>query len=296
MKTTLSKKAKNALAVSLILVLALALAIPAFGAQTETSAVADTAAGDSEKKPQPTLLETVRDNAAYVASFAGIIAAAFLVAAGFEHIARKKNGEKPVSRARRAAAIGVFSALSFVLFLAEFPLPFLAPPFYKLDFSEIPALVGAYAFGPVAGVLIEFIKIALKLAVKGTTTAFVGDLANFVVGCSFILPASIIYHFNKSKKGAWISGAVGSLSITLFGSLFNALYLLPAFSALYHMPLDAIVAMGGEIIPAIKDVPTFALFAVAPFNLIKGPSVTLFTILVYKKISPILKYGVRKGR
>ena len=261
---------------------------------TESAAPADS--GDKEQKAEPTLWESIRQNAAYVASFAAIIAAVFALAALFEHIARKKTGEQPIPPARRSAVIGVFSALAFVLFLLEFPLPFLAPPFYKLDFSEIPVLIGAYAFGPVAGVLIEFVKIVLKLAVKGTSTAFVGELANFVVGCSFVLPASIIYEFNKTKKGAFISGGVGTLSIAAFGSLFNAVYLLPAFSALFHMPIDVIIGMGHEIIPAISDVPTFAFFAVAPFNLIKGASVTLVTLLVYKKLSPILKYGRKKLR
>lgn len=305
MKTKPFSKAIGVVLAALILAIALAASVFVFADAAESGTVAQSAAESesaaesdqsekSEEKSQPTLFESVRDNAAYFTSFAVIIAAAFALAALFEYLARKKTGEKPISRARRAAVIGVFSALSFVLFIAEFPLPFLAPPFYKLDFSEIPVLIGAYAFGPVAGVLIEFIKIALKLAIKGTTTAFVGDLANFVVGCSFVLPASVIYHFNKTKKGAWISGGIGTLTITIFGSLFNAIYLLPAFSALFHMPMEAIIGMGSEIIPAIKDVPTFALFAVAPFNLIKGASVTLFTMLVYKKISPILKYGLQK--
>lgn len=184
--------------------------------------------------------------------------------------------------------IGVFSAIAAVLMLFEFPVPF-APSFYELDFSEIPALIGAFAFGPVAGVMIEFCKILLKLFMKGTSTAFVGDLANYVIGCSFILPASIVYLFKKTKKNAIAASALGTLIMTVFGTMFNAIYLLPAFAALYGMPLDVIVGMGTAINANITSVTTLVIFAVAPLNLLKGGSVSLVTMLVYKKLSPILK-------
>ena len=115
------------------------------------------------------------------------------------------------------AMIGMFSAVATILMLFDFPLPF-APGFYKLDFSELPILVGTFAFGPAAGVMMEFVKILLKLFIKGTSTAFVGDLANFVIGCSFILPASVLYTFRKSKKTAMIACCAGILCMTVFGS------------------------------------------------------------------------------
>ncbi len=162
---------------------------------------------------------------------------------------------------------------------------------FPFHFSEIPVLIGTFAFGPVAGVMIEFCKILLKLIFKGTTTAFVGDLANFVIGCSFILPASIIY-LNKKKKSTAIAGSVtGTLCMTVFGTAFNAVYLLPKFALLYGLPLDEIVAMGTAINPAIQSVATLVVFAVAPLNILKGGSVSLVTMLVYKKLSPILKEG-----
>lgn len=151
------------------------------------------------------------------------------------------------------------------------PCPF-APSFYELDFSELPALVGAFAFGPVTGVVIEIVKILLKLLIKGTSTAFVGDLANFVIGCSFILPASAIYHFNKNKKNAIAGCVIGTLILTLFGTAFNAVYLLPAFSRLYGMPLDSILAMGSAVNPLMSEgsIVSFVACCVAPMNLIKG--------------------------
>ncbi len=233
----------------------------------------------------------VSQNVLFVFAFLGIVLAMFLVAYFFEKKAKKRNHDTTrVLTTRKMAMVGMFSAISVLLHIFDFSIPFLAPPFYKLDFSELPALIGAYAFGPVAGVLIESLKILLKLVIKGTSTAFVGDLANFVVGCSFILPASIIYDFKKTKKNAIFSCVTGTVVITIFGTIFNALYLLPTFAVLYGMNLNDIIAMGTAINANITDVTTFALIAVAPINLIKGSMVSLLTLLMYKKISPILKH------
>lgn len=235
------------------------------------------------------LWTSVKDNVVFVLVSIGIAVALFAVAYIAEKISKKKNGDtERILSTRKIAMIGVFSAIAAVLMLFEFQVPF-APFFYELDFSEIPALIGTFAFGPVAGVMIEFCKILLKLFMKGTSTAFVGDLANFVVGCSFILPASIIYMFKKTKKNAIIASVTGTLIMTVFGSMFNAVYLLPTFATLYNMPLDAIVAIGTEINGNITSVSTLVLFAVAPLNLLKGASVSLITMLVYKQLSPILK-------
>lgn len=242
------------------------------------------------------LFTKVAENALYVAGFLGIIVAMFVIALILEKAAQKKRGVKePIFHTRKMAAIGMFSAISTILMLFEFPVPF-APSFYELDFSELPILIGAFAYGPAAGVMMEFIKILLKLFIKSTSTAFVGDLANFVVGCSLILPASVIYSFRKNKKTAIISCIVGTLVLTVFGTAFNAVYLLPAFSKMYHMPLDAILAMGKEVNPLMtKDsIVSFVVACVAPLNLLKGTSVSIVTLLIYKPLSPILKAG-RKG-
>lgn len=242
-----------------------------------------------EKKMNNGLWNTLVENAMF--AFESVIIAVILTAAAYaaEKLLKKKNGDKErILTTRKIAMIGVFAAIAAILMLFEFPLPF-APSFYELDFSEIPALVGAFAFGPVAGVMIEFCKVVLKLFIKGTSTAFVGDLANFVVGCSFILPSSIIYMFRKTKKSAVCSCVAGTVCMTVFGTMFNAIYLLPAFAKLYGMPLDTIVGMGTAVNSSITSVTTLVIFAVAPMNLLKGGSVSLITMLIYKKLSPILK-------
>lgn len=237
------------------------------------------------------LFQSVAENAVFVLEFLAVIVALFVVAVLLEKAGQKARGIKePVFTTRKMAMIGMFSAIAMILHLFDFPL-FFAPGFYKLDFSEIPILVGSFAFGPAAGVLMEFIKIVLKLFVKGTSTAFVGDLANFVVGCSFILPASAIYAFRKTKKSAVLACVVGTVILTVFGTAFNAIYLLPAFSKLYGMPLEDILAMGAAVNPMVAEnnILSFVAACVAPLNLIKGFSVSLVTLLIYKPLSPIIK-------
>ena len=239
------------------------------------------------------LVSTVAENVTFVLEFLAIIAALFVAALLLEMAAQKKRGVKaPVFTTRKVAMIGMFSAIAAILMLFELPLPF-APTFYKLDFSELPILVGTFAYGPAAGVMMEFIKILLKLLIKGTTTVFVGDLANFVVGCSFILPASVIYVFRKNKKSAVVGCIVGTLTMTVFGTAFNAIYLLPAFSKLYGLSLDTILQMGSAVNPLVTEgsIVSFVAACVAPMNLLKGGVVSIITLLIYKPLSPIIKTG-----
>ena len=236
-----------------------------------------------------TLFESVKDNVFFVLQFLAINIAIFVIAALIQQWERRRAGTTgKIMTTRMIAVTGIFSAISAVLMLFELPV-IVAPGFYKFDFSELPALIGAFAFGPVAGVLIEFIKIILKLMIKGTSTAFVGELANFIVGCSLVLPASVIYFSGKSKRSAIAGCVTGTIIMTVVGSAFNAIYLLPKFAQMYGMPLDAIVGMGTAVNSHITSVSTLVLFAVVPLNLLKGGVVSLITIFVYKKISRILK-------
>ena len=180
----------------------------------------------------------------------------------------------------------MLAAISGVLMVIEIPL-FFAPSFYKLDFSELPVLICAFYLGPVSGVVCEFLKVLIKLLLKGTSTAFVGDLANFLVGCSFVLPAAIVYQKTLSKKGAVVSLAVGTAVMTVFGSFFNAWFLIPRFAVMYGMPLEAIVSMGTQINGAITNLSTLVLFAVVPFNLLKGVLVSLLTFFLYKRVEKL---------
>ena len=184
--------------------------------------------------------------------------------------------------------IGMLGAIAVVLMLFDIPLPF-APSFYKIDFSEVPILVGCFAMGPAAGALIELVKIVLNLVINGTDTAFVGEIANLIIGCALCVPAGIIYKRKKSKKGALIGMGVGILCMTVLGCFINAYILLPTYAAAFNMPIDSLVAMGTAVNSNIQSLFTFVIFAVAPFNLLKGALVSLVVLCIYKKISPILK-------
>lgn len=231
------------------------------------------------------LWNTVQDNVGYVLVCLAVFVALFAVALAVERMWLKLPRQ---SAARRPAYIGIFAAMAALLMYFELPLPF-APSFYQIDLSEVPVLICSFSLGPVAGVVCELAKIILKLLLKGTTTAFVGDFANFVVGCSFVLPATIIYHRCKTKKGALVGMVAGTVVMSLFGSFFNAVYLLPAFSVLYGLPLDQLVAMGTAVNGMINSVSTMALFAVLPFNVVKGAVVSLLTTLLYKRVERLLR-------
>ena len=230
------------------------------------------------------LLASAKENLTFILVSALIIAGIIIVAA----LAQKYICKSMPKRrgARYVAFVAMFGAIAAVLMLFEIPL-FFAPSFYKIDLSEIPVLMCSFYLGPVAGVICELLKIIVKLLLKGTSTMFVGDFANFVVGCTFVLPASIIYHVKKSKKTAIIGMASGTAVMTVFGSLFNAVYLLPKFATIFGMPLEAIIGMGTEVNRAINSVSTLVLFAVVPFNLLKGIVVSVATLFLYKRLEPI---------
>lgn len=193
--------------------------------------------------------------------------------------------KRTVTSARRVAIVGICAAIATVLHMLDFSVLFLAPGFYKLDFSEVPVMLCGFYLGPTATVACEGVKILLKLLFKSTSTAFVGDFANFVVGCSFVLPAAIIYRFCNTKGGAITGLLLGTAVMTVFGSAFNGVYLLPKFAELYGLPLESIIAMGAEINAGIHSVTTFVLLAVAPLNLLKGCLITVLTLLLYKRVA-----------
>ena len=232
----------------------------------------------------------VMENLGFIAMCILVIAALALLAKYSERFFPERRA---VSPARRVSIIGICSAIAMVLHVLDFPVLFLAPEFYKLDFSELPVLLCGFYLGPTATVACEGIKILLKLMTKGTSTAFVGDFANFVVGCSFVLPATFWYHIHKSKHSAVIGLILGTLSMAVLGSAFNAIYLLPKFSQLYGLPLETIVAMGTAIRGGVSSVTTFVMLCVAPLNLLKGAMVSVLTMLLYKRVARPL-FGIHR--
>lgn len=228
------------------------------------------------------LWNTILNNVSFVAVCAAIIAGLYLAAKLSERLLPQR---RKVSPARRIAIVAICSALAAVLHMLDFPLLFLAPEFYKLDFSELPVMLCGFYLGPSAAVACEGLKILLKLLLKGTSTAFVGDFANFAVGCSFVLPAIIVYHTKKTRTSALLGLLLGTGVMTVFGTAFNAWYLLPKFAEIMSVSIDIILSAGSAICGKINSVWSFVFYAVAPLNLIKGISVSVLTMLLYKRVA-----------
>lgn len=199
-----------------------------------------------------------------------------------------KDRRVGIKSARGITAMAMLSAISVILMLFEIPLWF-APSFYEIDFSEVPVLIGAFALGPLAGVVIELLKILLNLAINGTMTMFVGEFANFLIGIAFVVPAAIIYQRKKTKKSAMIGLVIGTVFMVLVGAVLNAYVLIPAFANAFQMPIETIVEMGTMVNPGIQSLWDLILLAVVPFNLLKGVLVSFVTGLIYKGVSSLIK-------
>ena len=137
--------------------------------------------------------------------------------------------------------------------------------------------------------LVELVKILLNFVMTGTSTTGVGEIANFIIGCSFCVPAGLIYRKNRTRKSALIGMATGTLLMIVIGCFVNGFVLLPTYAKAFGMPIDALVGMGTAVNSHITSLSTFVMFAVAPFNLVKGIVVSLVVFLIYKKISPIFR-------
>lgn len=185
------------------------------------------------------------------------------------------------------AKVSILGAIAFVLMMFEIPLP-IAPSFYKLGLDEVPVLLAGFSLGPGAAVATEALKIVLNLLFQGSDTAMVGELGNFLIGLSFVLPATLYYRNHKTRKGAYIGLLIGTLCLGVCGGILNYVMLIPMYSYFYGLPIDTIIAMGSAINPLITNRFTFCLFAVVPFNLIKGTVVSLIVALIYKRVSKIL--------
>lgn len=200
----------------------------------------------------------------------------------------KEKQKSQTQKVRNMVSMAMLAAVAVVLMMFKVPLPFL-PSFYKLDISELPVIIGAFAMGPWAGVVIGLLKNLLNLLVDGTTTAFVGEFANFLIGCSYVVPASLLYFRRKSKKNAVAGLLLGTLVCIVVGCLVNAYLLLPAYGKAFHMDMEALIAIGTKVNSSIDSLLSFVIFATAPFNLLKCGLVSVITMLIYKPISRIVK-------
>ena len=176
----------------------------------------------------------------------------------------------------------ILAAISAILFMVEIPVVL----FYKLDVSSLPVLLGTFALGPIQGLIIQAIKSLLGLL--HSTSQGVGELADFLMGAAMLLPAGIIYHFVRNRKGAILGMGAGTIVATIVGVLSNLFIMIPFYSVAFGMPIESIIGMGQELIPAIDTEFKFVLMITAPFNLFKWIIISALTGLAYKPLSPLL--------
>ena len=182
----------------------------------------------------------------------------------------------------------MLSAVAFILMFIEFPIPMLIPSFVKMDFSDLPALLGAFALGPVYGVAISFMKNLLHIVIKGTSTACVGELSNFILGAIFSAVAGYIYKHHKSRKTAIIGAVAGAVAMGVLSVPSNYFVVYPAYVQFYHMPLEAILGMYQAILPSADSLIKCLILFNLPFTLVKGLLDAVLCMLIYKPLSPIL--------
>ena len=185
---------------------------------------------------------------------------------------------------RTITITALLASIAYILAFIEFPVP-LSPSFARMDLSDIPALIGAFALGPVTGVIIELIKNVLQLL--STSTTGVGELANFLIGASYVWIAGFIYKYKRTKKGAISAYIISSIVMGIVAAIVNYFILLPLFET--FMPLEQLIASFSEFLPFIQTKLDVVLYNVLPFNVIKGLVVGLVTMVVYKKLTPVLK-------
>lgn len=195
--------------------------------------------------------------------------------------------QKEIFTVKNVVLIAMFSALAAVLETIQVPVPF-APPFYKLDFAELPVLIGGFSMGPIPAVLIAVVKNLLKLLINGTSTYYVGELGNIIGSCMFSVPAALIYSRHKTKKTAMAALVVGVVCAIIGAIFVNCFITLPFYAKVAFGGIENIIAMGTKVNPAITNLYTFALFAIVPFNLLKCGLNALVTALVYKHVSVII--------
>ncbi len=188
---------------------------------------------------------------------------------------------------KKLTVSAILGAFGFILMLIEFPLPFIIPSFVKMDFSELPALIAAFAYGPLYGVLVCLLKNVMHLFV--TTSAGVGELSNFILGAIFVGMTGIVYKKMHSRKGALIGSLTGATLMAIISVFTNLFVVYPAYVVIYGMPMEAILSMYQALLPTANTLFKALVIFNLPFNLIKGIIEALLCFAIYKRISPIIK-------
>lgn len=196
----------------------------------------------------------------------------------------KKMESRPIDSTIK---IAMLSAVAFILMLFEFPIP-IFPEFLKIELSDVPAVIGTFSLGPLAGVLIELLKNLLKFVVASQTGG-IGEFFNFIIGIAYIIPLGVVYKFNQNRKGIITGSVLASLIMVLIASVCNYYIFIPVYATLFGMPIEGIVQWSSQVNPAIQDLKSLVALSVVPFNLLKVVIVSLISYKLYTVMEPLFK-------
>ena len=188
-------------------------------------------------------------------------------------------------KVKKIAFIGLMGAVSAVLMLMRFPIPFM-PPFLSFDLSGVMEIMGGLMFGPVEALCIIVVKILLQLVMQGTMSLGTGELQNFLLSSAYVLPAVFIYHRKKTRKSAALGMAVSCCVVAVLTNLY---LIIPFYVKLFGMSMGDIIAMCNAVNPAMKDTVSLVIFGLLPFNLIKYGATSVVTFIIYKRLSGVIR-------
>lgn len=197
-------------------------------------------------------------------------------------------GRRANVKVKTIAFVGLMGALSAVLMLLRFPIPFM-PPFMSFDLSGVMEMLGGYMFGPGAVFGIILVKILLQLVIQGSFSLGTGEIQNLILSSCYVLPAVLLYYRKKTKKRAVVGMAVSTVLVSVVAVFTNLYMIIPFYASLMGQRMEDFVAMCTAVNPMMKDTLTMAVFGIAPFNLIKYGATSIVTFLVYKKLSRFIK-------
>ena len=195
---------------------------------------------------------------------------------------------RAVSRTHKLTVTAMLSTVAFLLMFIEFPIPALIPAFVKLDISDLPELLAAFSLGPVYGVVVTLLKNVLFSVLHGTSSAYVGEMFNFIMGSVFSFSAGYIYQKRKSRKSALIGAIVGAVLMSILSVPLNYFVVYPAYVVCYKLPLDAIIGMYQAIRPSTNGLLECLMVFNMPFTFVKGMLDVALCFLIYKPLSPLL--------
>ena len=196
------------------------------------------------------------------------------------------NKKSTIKRNRLIAGCGMLTAAAVILQYIEISIPIM-PSFIKLDFSDLPALLGAFAYGPLAGIIIELLKNLIHMAVS--QSGFVGELSNFILGAAFAGTAGFIYMKKRSRLGAFLGGIVGALVMAAISIPSNFFIIYPLYYSVLGFPEEAVLGMYQALLPSVKSIFEALLIFNLPFTFVKGLISVAVSMLIYKPLSPLLK-------